>query len=254
VLSIRAVEELRRQPDQFSVDERRALAGRLDTLDREYLQQLPDVPIARCPHDQQVAKKHIDIFGLDGPWWETDAWDDPPSGDEHVLTYAGAVQLERGWSGSLPGPVSSPVLLGPEVPYVIPRILDLDGMACVITSPAILPGVARVFLMTYFASPRQPAAASHQQWLRDTFYYVDAGGRHWGVHDDEWDFDIARWVDVPGKLWWTEPDDPELGLHTGADCPFVGLEGERSMQVLEHGVIRLQAPPSGRGRGADLFD
>jgi hypothetical protein len=196
----------------------------------------------------------MDVVGLDGPWWQVGAYDDPPTGDPHLVTYTGALDLQ---SVALPAGLPSDggeIQPGPDVPYVIPRLLAIDGVRCVISSTTILPQAARVYFTTYFAEPRLQAAQSHQQWLRDVFYYVDpAGFRRWNGVDDVWDFELAPWI-RRGKVHWIAPGDTNWTSVSGRpqQCPYLGLEGARTPRRIRDGRIEVLPLPTGAPR--DYFE
>jgi hypothetical protein len=109
-------------------------------------------------------------------------------------------------------------------------------------------GQATAYFMTYFALPAIPAWQSHQQWLRETFQFVDKAGSHWSVREDEWDVDVAQWLrKTPEKIFWIEPGDPthRLVSSAGKKCPYVDLPGVRSVQRIQKGVVHEYALPAG---------
>ena len=237
--------------EQRPVEERRALIGRAEELHQIYFRALPQVPISRCPTDGTVVSKKMDLAGLDGPWWALGAYDGPPEGDPHVLTYTGAMRLETWPKGAAGGAELRP---GPEVPYVIPRMLGLDGVVCVVSSMAILPEDAVAYFVTYFAEPRRPAAQAHQLWLRDIFYYIDPQGfSRWNVCNDAWDFDLKPWIER-GKLFWTAPGDPASEVMRPRDgpCPYLDLPGVRAPRSVVAGKVSLLPLPDGAAQ--DFFE
>ena len=93
-------------------------------LRARYYERLPRVCMASCPICSRPLMRTFDPFGFDGPWWS-----DPPSGAEppacpHFVLLRGAVALN-----SRPVRAGSVrVFSGPEAPYVIPRLMEFDGM------------------------------------------------------------------------------------------------------------------------------
>jgi hypothetical protein len=242
--------------EALPIAERRRVNQELDTLHDRYFQSLPMLTISRCPYDERLVQKRMDLFGMDGPWWESGAYDDPPIGDPHVVTYLGALKLNNLAPADIAQPAGYQITPGPEVPYVIPRLLAIPGMKCVIASAVLFSGCAAYF-MTYFAEPRRPAAESHQQWLRDTFYYVDPQGfRRWNSCNDEWDFDLAKWIDgTKGQIFWVTPGDASFTLVSGPaeKCPYTRVQGAREPRSIVQGKISPLPLPSG-GTIADCFD
>jgi hypothetical protein len=248
----RAMRDRRFGPEgrAMSVPARQAVFEAEQNLKLRYWDSLPRIPISRCPTDRAVVHKQMDIFGLDGPWWEVRAYDEPPFGDSHVITYTGALRF-----GTLQPLAQAPqkrgrILPGPEVPFLIPRLLQMTGVRCVLSSLPLFGDRSTAYFITYFADPPLDARFSHPMWLRETFHYIDANGHpRWSARTDAWDFDIARqlltWHE---KIYWIEPGDPELTLVTGGPerCPYARMAGVQRPRLIEKGAISplpLPQPP-----------
>jgi hypothetical protein len=225
-------------------------------LKRGYWESLPVVPISRCPIDAALIQKKMDIYGLDGGWWDVDGDDEPLFGDTHVSTYTGALKFDIGDVVNLFVPKRHRIRPGPEVPYVVPRLLLIPSVRCVISSMKLLAGRATAYFTTYFADPRISAAESYQPWLRQTFYFLDPTGyQRWRSCSDAWDFDIASWLrKTKDKIYWIAPEDKDMIVVTGSAerCPYVNLAGVRVPRLIERNqVFNLPLPvPSGE----DYFD
>lgn len=254
----RAVRSSRFGPESrgLSTTARRALLEKEEELQRSYWDSLPTVPISRCPTDGALVRKRIDAFGLDGSWWLSRAPDEPPAGDPHVLTYTGALKL-AGVDVSIVPRSMEPILPGPEVPYVIPRLLLIPEVKCVISSIELFDGLATAYLMTYFAHPGIAPSRGHPMWLRDMFYYAEPGGGvRWDAPMDRWDFDIAKWLrESREKIYWINSGDPGMAVHTGPaeQCPYIGIEGVRTPRSIKNGRVS-ELPLPEPSLASDYFD
>ena len=257
---LRATRDRRFSPEgrQLPVPARQELLQQEENLKQRYWDSLPLVPISRCPMDYALVRKRMDIFGLDGLWWDVSAHDELPSGDDrHFLTYTGAL---RASGVDLAGAALSKrarILPGPEVPYVIPRLLAMDGVKCVISSVTLFSGRGAAYLMTYFAEPGFPASEAHQMWLRETFDFLDpTGHRRWRIASDRWDFDLVPWLrDRRDKLYWIAPSDPAMTVVTGPpeQCPFMNAPGTRDPREIKNGMITELSLPE-PSSSEDYFD
>jgi hypothetical protein len=240
-----------RETQLLPVAARRRIHQQTKEAADQYLGALPLIKIARCPYDGSLVRKRMDVHGVDGLWWDVGCKDEAPQGDPHVVTYVGAMRDAESLIDKTPSGVK--ILIGPEIPYVIPRLLEHDGVVCVI---AELPIVTRAYIMTYFASPSLAAGESTQPWLRETFYYVDRGTALWNSRSDLMDFDVARWLNrVPPKVYWITPGDVSMTLVSAPPerCPFVNRPGSHSPRVLTQSGISVLPAPTG-GSADDVFD
>jgi len=211
----------------------------------EYGDRLPRFSCSRCPHTQQILKRAIDPFGLDGPFWHKSRIvriEEPPASPTfHVLL--GALDLH----GRAPAEVINEVTPGPEAPFVVPKLLELPGMRAVVSRLTLETGDT-VHLIAYFSGDEIPMQDLHQHWLRqDLWYPNDSGGTSWLTKNDPYDFDLARWIES-GHLAWIEPGDVDLVLRdrtSGRVCPYVGLQGDPHPQSLSGGERFQLMQPDG---------
>jgi hypothetical protein len=216
----------------------RASRLRLEQLQDSYRELLPDVVVARCPHTGVVVRWSIDVGDLDGWFWDADhqitrAPRLPPT----WLATTGAVRLR--------GPVAwAPFMCnpGPAVPYVVPRVLDQDGVRAVIAQVPI--GRHLGWAVSYFG-PRLPGVAGIGRWGGDWAPALD-GDRvehSWSVVSDN-DYELTSYLES-GKLLWIAPDDETATLREDADaCPYLGLDGSREGAYIKSGTARYF--PEGR--------
>jgi hypothetical protein len=221
----------------------------LNALQAWYRGWVPRIPVARCPHTDQVAAFPIDTVDLDGWFWEYERPVRPYHWNELPLTWlamTGAIQLRE--------PLASAPFEarpGPEVPYVIPRILNhRDDVRAVINQVPVGPHTG--WAITYFTL-KQIHAKLVSTWGQATYHWrSDDGEWHW--EDGGWtsqyfdfrygdnDYDLAPWL-RSGKLLWIAPGDQGLILRTGeAGCPYTDIAGSRHMSHIRHGQIRRTGP------------
>ena len=211
----------------------------------EYADRLPRVPMSRCPHSGQIFKHSFDPFGIDGPWWRkailVDIEEPAPPMTFRVLQGAFTT------NGRDPIEAKEPVIPGPEVPFVIPRLLGLAGMSAVISRLTLDNGDTAYPVVYYSRQPHHPRTL-HQPWLRqDLWYPSDGGGASWTIKNDPWDFELRPWIDS-GQLHWIAPGDSDLKLcdrANGVSCPYLDLPGERYFQAFAGGRRELMEPPDG---------
>lgn len=208
-----------------------------------YYERLPRLCMAVCPVCAKPLYRRFDPFGFDGPWWS-----DAPAGGEppacpHFVLLRGAVAFHN-----LPAFAGAKrVHTGPEVPYVIPRLLDLDGMVMTIGTLTMEPGFT-AYPLVYFA-PRRPAPSDlTSTWARPTFEYRNAAGDGgWEYASDAWDFDLAPWL-PRGKIRWCDPgsNNSRLSADPPDRCPFLNLPGERQAVEIEGAMRHLTGVPDGQ--------
>ena len=223
-----------------------------DRLLDEYGEILPQVPVSRCPLCDAMASYVFDPAGLDGPWWAKGNLTDYAPADtcEHFRLLMGAVDFH----GRLPSEakVHREILPGPGVPFVIPRIAQIETMQMVV-SCFTLPHNDTAYLTAYFSDEPVHSVYLHQPWGREAYQVVSLDGEYegWSASGDAWDFDLQPWIDQ-GLLSWIVPGDTSYMLVREGDCPFVSCAGVRLPQKITRGVIEQLALPD--GANPDLTD
>jgi len=230
-----ALEPRRHEPDAIA---------RREALRAAYEAWLPRVPFARCPFTGEVLTSSFDPEGLDGLWWR---YEYPVRGyDERPATFfalTGGVAFGRG--GAEPAPFDR--MPGPAAPYVVPRMLLHDDVKAVVKALPVGPHTA--YAITYFARPVPPMLQRFNEWGTSFYTYeTDTDPDLWDESDEAsevLDDDLARWIDS-GDLLWVAPGDDSCALRsTSADCPYVGLAGERAFTLMEGGSApRSRTRPS----------
>lgn len=244
-----AIRDELRSDDDLMPDERRALGKKSDAVLDEYVSRLPQVLIGRCPFNGEPSYKRMDLFGLDGKWWYSGCPDLPVIACQHFVTFLGAFNLhDQPPEGCSPRAIHE-IEAGPEVPFIVPRLVEAPGTAVVISSRKIMDDKYTVYFMAYYNEKPKPASLTHQPWLRSTYTFNNLQGNpQWGVATDVWDFDLQSWRMKPGKVFWIAPDDPTNTLRPGADpsFPFADVQGVRQPQVFRQGKVYTKPPPDGR--------
>ena len=190
-----------------------------------YYNRLPIFTLAVCPICGAPYQHRIDPFGFDGPWWS-----DVKNGD--VQNCAHAKLIRSAYRGvdlmELKRDERSSFRLGPEVPYVIARILEMDSMVCVVSRTKISDN-DDLFAMVYFSALEVERLDLTMSW--------DAKNRGAWSHDsDRWDFDLKSWVEK-GKLRYCVPgEDPlRLGSTDVASFPFLEEPGYPARRFVSGG-------------------
>jgi len=207
--------------------------GRMRDAVERYVDAVPIVRLSRSPISGGVFETSLDTIGIDGLWWAHDHLYRPYVEPEATFfAWTGAVQLDG------PPPTwSLKAMVGPGVPFVLPRMLEHPNMRAVASS--VLIGEHVGYPIVYFASPTPHDLVRVDDWGHSSYSFVRADGSpgalHAVQHAAEKDFELRPWLES-GKLSWIAPGDLGLELRTGVEgCPYVGLEGERGRQYFQRG-------------------
>jgi len=196
---------------------------------------VPVKALSRCPFTGEILLHSIDNLGLDGLWWNSDS---PLRPEEHLpATYFamdGAVKI----SGEIE---KAPFICtpGPEVPYVIPRILEYTQVKAVISSIKV--GNHTAYPIFYYADPMLYGALRVNDWGSKIYTYIDNDEEmHWDTSTDdssEYDFELEKWI-KNGKLLWIYSEDPNLTLHSDVSrCPYLNLQGSHKKRYIQDGIM-----------------
>ncbi len=211
----------------------------------EYADRLPRIVMSICPHTGQPLKRSFDPGGVDGPWWHKDREvkieepDPPPT----FKVLQGALALHQ----RTPREARAPVIPGPEVPFVIPRLLKLPGMIAVVSRLPLDTGDT-AYPISYFSTEDIPHTRLHQFWLKEEYWFnLDGGKSAWLIANDVWDFNLEPWI-RSGKLRWIDGEGTAMRVVDGRGaepCPFLNLPGDRLPQSLGFGKRELLDLPDG---------
>jgi hypothetical protein len=238
-------------PDQKSEDPRqkalatemRKIAEEMGQCRQEYDHLIPRIKVSECPFTGEPLIIAFDPVALDGFWWMefTRRIYEGQTRPETFRVIRGAVNFRR----LPPQGGRHEALIGPEVPYVIPRILQLPTMEMVISCVTLENGYV-AYPMAYFSTESPEPGKLTSPWLWSNEYiFRDANGRErWLIPNDPWDFNIGKWVER-GKVRWMNPDGQTLAPASTnpADCPYVDLEGCRLPQILKDNKITTEPLP-----------
>lgn len=214
--------------------------GRIDELLQLYLAWLPILPFSRCPICKKQVKRSIDIVGLNGPWWDHFSPTRKESGyrDPHMIGFDGAVHQTE------PTPSFYPLVKpGPQAPFVIPKILECDGVLAVLYGFKVGPNKA--YAITYFSEAYPKSINLVNDWGTDTYSVpkeqLDSNGeRCFGWNQaynfiEDYDFELEPWI-ARGKLLWISEDDTDMTLQNQvATCPYLNLPGLREQMFMRDG-------------------
>lgn len=237
-----------REVGLLSQDERRALDKKGDAIIDEYVNRLPQVAIGRCPFQGEVTLKRMDVFGLDGKWWYIGGPDIPAQACIHFVTFLGALNLNNNPPDGCSPRAIHEIDAGPDVPFVVPRLLQVPGMALVISTRNFFDDKFTAYFMTYYNQKPVPGMQSHQSWLRSTYSFKGPAGQpNWFSQNDIWDFDFDKWRKQPDKVFWVAPGDANMTLKLGTDqdFPYGNLPGQRMPQRIRQGKVYLRPLPDG---------
>ena len=216
--------------DMEKYDEAQVPDEEAERLDATYFERLPRVVMSCCPFDDKPLIRTFDPYGLDGLWWDSDACPEEPPPCRHFCVLRGAVhynglQAQSGRVEAHPGP---------EVPYVIPRLLAYPGMIAVISQLRMETGYT-TYPIAYFAEKRPPVQDLTADWARTVHTYTtQTGASGWSAPVDPWDFDLMPWLEQ-GKIRWCPPDSDNTFLSTEPieQCPYIDLPGKREEIIVE---------------------
>jgi hypothetical protein len=211
----------------------------LKVLYNEYKESVPIIPLSRCPFCQQVIHHSLDTYDLDGLWWNYRGSVRPDYYQNtvcpHYLQISGAVHLSR--------PIKSiPMLVspGPEVPFVLPRLLEKGSVRAVIYSIEV--GKHQAYPIFYFTESKKHKFELFNSWGDNYYEWENEEGKL--IFDltpeteRHYDFKLESWI-KNGKLFWINPGDIELKLRNDVeDCPYLNLPGCRERLYIEEGKIR----------------
>lgn len=196
--------------------------------EESYFSKLPRLTLSRCPFDDKPLVRTFDRFGLDGPWWRSDATPQELPTCPHFCFLRGALNFNgrRAHGGDFEAHT------GPEAPYVLPHVLSKPGVIAVL-SQVEMSGGYLVYFMAYFAE-RRPAAAELASNFPKTFYtYTTGMGPHrWQFETQPWDFELTPWLEQK-KIRWCRPGDVSaLAEGPASGCPYAKISGKRERMVV----------------------
>jgi len=210
--------------------------AKLAGLYNRYESTLTQLPLSRCPVTGQVVVLAIDVRGLDGPYWNAERPIRPVQVFPQTLfAYCGAIETDGARAAGLH--VLRP---GPGRPFIVPRIMAIEGMNAVISKLKI--GKDEAFAIFYFHPdpPYDHARVNYwgadyhaAEWQEGKSYVLDVPDL-----EPDFDFDVQSWI-ADGRVYWIEPRDKNLQLKSdAAGYPFAGAAGRAFPVRIQDGIAR----------------
>jgi len=209
--------------------------AKINEMTESYIKGLPIIPLSRCPFTNEIINHSIDTFGIDGLWWNNEVPQRPQENlPKTYLAYTGALKTVQ--------PIEKFSFMccpGPEVPFVVPRLLQQPEIKAVIYSIKVGNHIA--YSVFYFAQPMVYSVERINEWGTENYSYKnEAGDGYWDSYDmlfEDYDFDLAKWIEQ-GKLLWIKPEDSTMTLMNSVqNCPYVGLDGKKIISFIQDGEI-----------------
>lgn len=220
-------------PLKISGPQRAELYRRLHALSKQYRAGLHSLPLSRCPFCQSVQSLRIDPIDLDGLWWSGNTTT-PETPCFHYWVLSGAVRLAE-----VIAPSSLLVTPGPQVPFVVPHVLQNPAIRVVISS--FLVGSHTAYPIFYYSEVKpirvnDPfpdwCSINSYQWMQQE-YIFERGEASMSRLKDRADFNLAPWIEA-GKILWIAPGDESLTLQSGvADCPYLNLSNSQEFSKIQ---------------------
>jgi hypothetical protein len=207
----------------------------------EYQRRLPIASMSRCPFTGTVWSHSIDHYGIDGFWWDVyqpiRRMDEPNGGGFYAFRGAMAAPAE----GLVMPFLAEP---GPEVPFVIGRLMQFPSIVAVISQIQV--GGLDAYPIVYFTDKELPPDERTNDWGADSFFYRGEQGyyeeRQYFDAEDEFLYDLTPWIDSK-RVQWIAPGDESLKVQTGAvGCSYLQLQGKQSVWRCREGKV-WRGPP-----------
>jgi hypothetical protein len=208
----------------------------LKVMEDKYVSNLPKKTLSRSPFTKEIYNLSIDIFGLDGPWWDAERPLRAVENEiESFFAFTGSININT----KIPN-VPFPLKPGPAVPWVSPRLLNHQNIMAVLSHTKI--GVYDAYVTVYYSKDKTVEIERINTWGTDCYIVNNLEGFAiiGSTYDDEeeYDFDIAPWI-KKGKLKWIDPNDDTLSLMDSVDdCPFLNISGYKYPVLIQNGIMK----------------
>ena len=231
--------ESRGQTEPAIYEKRKQTAAKLEALEDAYFNRLPLVTLAVCPFCGEEFRHSIDPYGYDGPWW-----DDQCFGRKVACKHFRVIRIATNLNGHRAKTfrITSEADFGPEVPYVIARLLKMRSMVCVISQLDLEIGY-NFYPLVYFSRWKIDYAKLTSQWASDFFSSYES-------RQEDWDFNLKPWV-KKRRVRWCRSENGILQLQPPKpdDFPFLDLEGHKGEQQAANDRYRkFSAPVEGSSK------
>lgn len=212
-----------------------ALRPELDRLNDQvrgawerYQSRLPILQLSRCPFTSEVFSHSFDPYGADGFWWNyykpIRLLAEPLGG--RFFAFRGAMKSPN-------DALKTPYLVspGPDVPFVIDRLMQFPSVTAVISHVRV--GELDAYPIVYFTSAELSVNQRSNDWGTESYSFRGAEGHYEQAQyfdaEDEFRYGIEPWVEK-NRLQWIEPGDASLTLRTGVTgCPYLKLDGKKAV-------------------------
>ncbi|NJO14965.1 MAG: hypothetical protein HC877_04225 [Thioploca sp.] len=208
----------------------------LDELREEYIRRLPVLPLSRCPFCGSLFKFLFDPWGLEGFWWNNwgggiSHWDYSPKPCKHFILLLGALNL----NGLPPKGGKGECRPGPEIPYVIARILNAHRSRVAVISSIPIHNGYTAYPIAYFTREWSVSVGSiTAHWMYET---INIGAYWTDKPEDVFDYELLPWVQK-GKIKWIEPNDETCTISNNPKFPYANLPGRRKELIIREDKLR----------------
>ena len=208
---------------------RSALVKEIEPLIEKYWDWVPAVKLSRCPFCQEDLSRLFDPVDLIGFWWmdRTQRSRPEPKCCEHFCLLLGAVNF----NGLPPLGGLFECRPGPDMPFVIPRILEMPTMNAVVSCVPMHCGY-NAYPIAYFSQVPPKTRSLTQSWAQKEYRFALQDGRSgWDIVDNIYDYNLMPWI-KEGKLRLGDSHTPSQ------DDPFKDLKGMGREQILIDNELR----------------
>lgn len=232
-----------RDPRWRELEQKRsALVRGIEPLIEEYWNWIPVVQLCRCPFCQKDLACLFDPVDLTGFWWmdRTQRSRQEPPRCEHFCLLLGAVNF----NGLPPRGGLFECRPGPDMPYVIARILEMPTMTAVVSCVPLQCGYS-AYPVAYFATEPPGPRTMTQGWAQKEYRFsLGENKTGWDIVQDKRDYDLSPWI-LKGKLRWfhegtlSRPGAPPQACLSGRQAyPFQNVQGMAREQILIDNQLR----------------
>lgn len=226
-----------RDPRWRELEQKRsALVKEIEPLIKEYWSWVPAVQLSRCPFCQEDLMRLFDPVDLTGFWWMDRTWRPRPEPEccPHFCLLLGAVNF----NGLPPRGGIFECRPGPDMPFVIPRILEMPTMTAVVSRIPLQCGYS-AYPLAYFSRVPPKTRSLTQSWARKEYrFMLEDGRRGWDIVDNFYDYDLTPWL-RQGKLGWFHEGTLNAQGAPPEAYPFKDLKGTAREQVLIDHELRF---------------
>ena len=212
---------------------RRTLVRAVEPLIAEYWNWVPAVRLSRCPFCQKDLARLFDPVDLTGFWWmdRTQRPRQEPPCCEHFCLLLGAVNF----NGLAPRGGLFECRPGPDMPYVIARILQMPTMVAVVSDIPMQCGY-NAYPVVYFSQTPPKIRSLTQSWSQKEYRTTMQDGRSaWDITHEVNDYDLTPWIGQ-GKVRWFH----EGTLNAPSQAyPFEKIPGKARQQILIDNELRF---------------